>query len=424
MNPQEQELGKGILKYLLDHDRSGESQLPEAKQIAKHLGAEVLDVIDQLDILVAKGAVELAYGMGSRESMGAWIKPIGKAMLQMIEENDSETKTRLMSPDPTGEAIGLLEQLCLDLEATTFQPSHLVGCLRRYLRILRILGWDYHWVVKELDGYSDADELPPWRGVMDHVIYVSKREGTVLKSELKSFRVPAAVSVLVSNQKSGFQYATGRTGDVSAYTGRTSAREAHGVSSLSIKTILDHLSDRLFDEACKALVTLKFGQVTASVFREYQTSVDGMLVHLGIEDYLKTAYQDLLRNDEASWQNAANACRNIIHKLSDILWSAPGEYHPYLKDKDGAGLMKITPDKPKNRLRAYLHEKGKLSDELVRSQLDVLTNMIDGLYSVGSKGKQRMSYEEVRRLLIYTYIFLGDLIHLTDMKPVTEVRKV
>ena len=74
MNPQE--LSKGILKYLLDHDRSGESQLPEAKQIAEHLGADVLDVIDQLDILEAKGAVELAYGMGSRESMGAWIKPI------------------------------------------------------------------------------------------------------------------------------------------------------------------------------------------------------------------------------------------------------------------------------------------------------------------------------------------------------------
>lgn len=141
-----------------------------------------------------------------------------------------------------------------------------------------------------------------------------------------------------------------------------------------------------------------------------------MLVKLGIEDYLKAVYQNLLRDDDASWQAAVLACRNILHKLSEMLWQAPETVYPYMKAKDGSP-MRVTRNKVRNRIRAYLHQKGLRSDDMIMS-------MIDPLYSMASSGKSSVGYEHTQSVMVYTYIFLGEMIRLTDMQPLKKIQKV
>jgi hypothetical protein len=188
------------------------------------------------------------------------------------------------------------------------------------------------------------------------------------------------------------------------------------MSATSSKKVLDQISEKLFDDVSKALVAVKFGQVTADVFRKYQASVSATLGQLGIDDYLKAAYQNLLQNNKASWQAAVEACRNIMYKLSETLWQSPDTTHPYLKAKNGTP-MRVTLNEPRNRIRAYLHEKGVTEDDMLR-------RMIDPLYSMASAGKRTVSHEHAQSVLILAYIFVAEMIRLTDMIPVVKTREI
>ena len=48
---------------------------------------------------------------------------------------------------------------------------------------------------------------------------------------------------------------------------------------------------------------------------------------------------------------------------------------------------------------------------------------IDPLYSMACAGKTVVPHQYAESVLIYTYIFLGEMIRLTDMKPVIEIKE-
>ena len=53
----------------------------------------------------------------------------------------------------------------------------------------------------------------------------------------------------------------------------------------------------------------------------------------------------------------------------------------------------------------------------------MIMNMIDPLYAMASSGKSPVSYEYAQSVMVYIYIFLGEMIRLTDMKPLRELQK-
>ena len=60
------------------------------------------------------------------------------------------------------------------------------------------------------------------------------------------------------------------------------------------------LSEHLFDFVSKTVVSLKFGNAVGEVFRRYQQETDQKLADLGVENHLKTAYQNLSQDNPAS----------------------------------------------------------------------------------------------------------------------------
>jgi len=105
-----------------------------------------------------------------------------------------------------------------------------------------------------------------------------------------------------------------------------------------------------------------------------------------------------------------------MYKLSETLWQSPDKSYPYIKANNGSA-MRVTRNEPRNRIRAYLHEKGVTADDMLR-------RMIDPLFSMASAGKRPVSYEHAQSVLILTYIFVAEMIRLTNMIPVVKVRKI
>lgn len=328
-----------------------------------------------------------------------------------------------LPPDATAESIMLLDQLASELSSTTFEVSKLEPLLRKYKHAVRLLGLDEGWVSRELDGYPKDEDVPSHRVVRGQFCFVSSKYESIL-SQKRSARIPlhlpvgGMLSLDLSSEKKEYHFYLGepRKATISG----TIYNEAQGVglaSTIQIRGVLHKISELLFDRISKDLITLKFGKVVESIFKQYQRSVDKVVTELGVGDYLQTAYQGLARDDEASWQSAALACRTMIKRLADTLWQDPGEYYPYMKNKDGSGLMRVTNNEPRNRLRAYLQQKEVKGDSM-------LAAMLDPLYAMASAGKAPITYEHTQRVVIHTYIFVGELVTQTDMQPVMEVHKV
>lgn len=401
------ELRFRILQALLEWEHSEDSRMLEVGQLANRFGVSTHDVVDQLDILEIQAAVEVNRALGDGSSNTAFITGVGKKMVEEMKQSQAPSTGRASVSEPTGEAIKLLEEVTRELWE---KDLNIVASLRKCLHAVRLLGWEEDWISKELDGYP-VEEAPSWREATGTSEWLNANQ-KVIKKSVADFYLTQPLVDLNYRRRTGSSFLGGKEKKVKGIK----CFEVLSVNSLSIEIVLNRITERLFNYASKALVALRFGQTTENAFRQYQDSVSNALVKLGIEDYLKAVYQNLLCDDEASWQTGVLACRNILHKLSEMLWQAPGNVYPYLNAKDGSP-MRITRNDVRNRIRAYLHQKGLRSD-------DMLMRTIDPLYSMASSGKGSVSYEHAQSVMLYTYIFLGEMIRLTDMQPLKEIQKV
>jgi hypothetical protein len=363
--------------------------------------------------------------VGDGRSTTALTTGVSKRMVEESQQNQDHPLAQAASSEATNKALGLLEQVASNLCAS----FDLVACFRSCLLAVRFLGWDEDWIGKEMNGYP-VGQTPPWREAVGSLQWRAEtlRENIELEagsnvqsmSEIQSMPITVGlwhpVAELVVNQKHGFVFGTGNEKMVRPINRWIKVHEVQKVGSASVKTVLDHIAEKLFDYVSKAVVTLRFGQVVASVFHKYQDSVDRVLADMGIENDIKAVTQNLVQDNPASWQAACMACRNIMHKLSATLWQPPDDSYLYLLAKNKSPIV-VTHDKQRNRIRAFLHQKGVKSDHM-------LVQMIDPLYSMASAAKDPISYEHAQSVVINTYIFLGEMIRLTDMQPITEVRKI
>lgn len=363
--------------------------------------------------------------VGDGRSTTALTTGVSKRMVEESQQNQDHPLAQASSSEATSKALGLLEQVASNL-CTSFD---LVASFRSCLLAVRFLGWDEDWMGKEMNGYP-VSQIPPWREAVGSLKWVAEtlgenvalEAGSNVRSMPEIQSIPITVGLwhpvaeLVAYQKHGFVFGTGNEKMVKPIDKWIKVHEVQSVGSASVKTVLDHIAEKLFDYVSKAVATLRFGQVVASVFHKYQDSVDRVLADMGIENDIKAATQNLFQDNPASWQTACMACRNIMHKLSETLWQSPDNSYLYVLAKNGAP-MGVTHDKQRNRIRAFLHQKGVKSDHM-------LMQMIDPLYSMASAAKNPISYKHAQSVVIHTYIFLGEMIRLTDMQPITEVRKI
>jgi hypothetical protein len=325
--------------------------------------------------------------------------------------------------DPTNQALALLEEIIANLESKPYDTRNLLPQLRKYFRAVSLAGWDDGWIKKELNGYDDDDGVPKYRVPTCHADRIDASKGTKVDGVVTRFCLRRRVSDLLTHNNEGFKendferQKIKTLGPNDYYPTEYTVYKVFTVTPDVCTQVLVGISDSLYQEAVKHWISNKFGQIAESVFHEYQAAVDSAIANLGLGGHLKSAYENLLRRDKVSWQTAAMACRNIIHELSNKLWQVEDEYYPYLPGENGKPPLRVTRERYAARVRAYLHQNG-----LKRGHM--LMDMLDPLYSMGSAGKESITYEHAQSVLIHTYIFLGETVRHTGMKPLEKVSTV
>jgi len=288
--------------------------------------------------------------------------------------------------------------------------------MRTYLLSLRLLGIDDEWPTKELKGYDRIADVPRYRAVYCDTIYYHAASDDKLETTREEFKIDDGLYYMVNNLEDGWNY--GKLNALKRRIGGSivEVKKSIYVRQWEISCILENITEELFDKASKTLVTARFGSAIDTIFRDYQRGVNDMLSNLKVQDHLDTAYRNLKGGTEASWRAAALACRNVLLDISERLWRANEPTYDGILSPDSKP-MSVKSDKPRNRLRAYMHVKGLHSD-------DVPVVLLDAVYAQASAAKGEFSYEDARSVLIVTYLFLAELMRQTDMQPVHKTVSV
>lgn len=165
---------------------------------------------------------------------------------------------------------------------------------------------------------------------------------------------------------------------------------------------------------------LRFGNEVEAVFETIRIDVDSNIAKL-VPDalpLLSTALENSRDANPIQWANAAKACRDILKATADAL-RPPGP-----ATKKG---VEMTDARYVNRLMDWIerHTKSKSSRNLYASDLHDLGTRLDAVTTGGHKGAhtQELTKQQASRLIIGTYMLLGDILSLAEEVPDTVSEK-
>jgi hypothetical protein len=304
-----------------------------------------------------------------------------------------------------------------DLETNVMTMSH----------AFELLNWEVQndAISRELQGYS-YENLPEWRKMVARITYESGISGYIPSDLQPHTGIQPMIDSISSVLRMRKDWAIlGHVTYTRLVTRKTKsgsniqAKEVTTVYSNELEKILDSIRQVFYKVCSNSISQLKYGRILESIFEQYQEAVDSKLGQLGISNQLEAAIHDISRDNSESWRNAVMGCRNILTDLANKLWQAPDDYYTPLNIQ-----LKGLPLEPvKNKLRAWIHEKGigHTENKFVQVQLIKLADVINELYALDSKAKEQIEYQDALCCLINTYTLLGEIALRTDMQPITRV---
>lgn len=415
-----------ILQILIDHDRTGSPEYKDCSEIASAIGVEDRLVEGHLDVLAEEGHVELIKTFG-----GYAARITSRALIYHDRSIRQTLKGRQTTEvrDRQKEAMSFLEEAFKGLSREDYHHKQdLQAALMKVQHADRLLNWtrQLEVVAGELMGYSSDRELPMWRQVQKTVYYERVSTFQPIPPSLTQHeeRLPvydSISSIIDALEAGGFR--TENPVQFSSENRVWTVKEITVIEAWKLDRLLNAVRQGFFSFCSDSLNQLRFGEQVDSVFERYRQAVEGKLGQLGVAGHLEAAIQNLNRQSPESWQTAALGCRNLLSDLANKLWQAPDSAYPYLNN---IPLRGGATDLVKNKLRAWLHQKGlRRSDNLfIERQLIRLADCVNDLYKLDSKGKQSITYEDALSCVMNTYVLLGEMALRTDLQPVTRIQKI
>ncbi len=318
------------------------------------------------------------------------------------------------------EALLLAEEILKNVELSELSFSSIVP---KTLRLARLIGdtESMDWLRLEFSGYPSLPEGVPQRewylGARSGRHYKEKNKAGEIKelmrlesigrieTEIESARMQLGVSIDPSTSiSSANPYQT-----VFPPIGNTFERNTLRMSMANWRSVLDKIKTSVFEYVLSVYYQLKFGNVAESIFEENRKRVDDKLAKIcptGVKE-LVAAYENLQSSNESDWSNTANSCRRMLKELANAIF-------PPREETDSKGI-KLTEDAYINRLVAFVEQNSQSAKYrmIVGSQLSYLGDRLDAVNESASKGIHGIiAKQDASRLLIYTYLIVGDILSL------------
>lgn len=172
---------------------------------------------------------------------------------------------------------------------------------------------------------------------------------------------------------------------------------------------------KIYDYIIKIYNELLYANLVEDIFRNNRNIVDGKLVKYCPETIkkLSSIYDNLSSSNKEDWSNAIHSCRRILKELADNLYPATNKII-----KVGKKEIKLGEEQYINRLIQYIDGKSnsKTYNNIVGNSLQNIGNKLDSLNDAACKGTHdEVTKFEAERYLIYTYLFLGDILSLENL---------
>jgi hypothetical protein len=182
--------------------------------------------------------------------------------------------------------------------------------------------------------------------------------------------------------------------------------------------LLGRVRSWLHHYASRVNIRVQFADVVDNVLESYRAVVDARLADVCPEalDMLAAAYQRLPGASSEERSQAITTLRRVLKAFADAV---------YPPRRSAEGQRELTDQHYINRLWAWGEENiGSQSNrELVQAHIENVGHWIDAVYRSQDKGVHAtVSQEEAERLLLHTYLLLGDLIRLGDQGVTSNPR--
>ncbi|MDF1638922.1 MULTISPECIES: hypothetical protein [Alcanivorax] len=149
-----------------------------------------------------------------------------------------------------------------------------------------------------------------------------------------------------------------------------------------------------------------FDNLAETIFERYQRDVDRLISSscADVIEQIPSAMERLSAGSTESISHALTTCRRIIESFADSIYPPTDEIIDM-----GGNQVKLDASKHQNRINAYVHENCESKSRRQRLRQN-LSNLFD---RVSTGVHKEVSVEEARALFLNTYLFLGEVLHLT-----------
>jgi hypothetical protein len=153
----------------------------------------------------------------------------------------------------------------------------------------------------------------------------------------------------------------------------------------------------------------QFAKLAENIFEQYKKNVDALIAENAgdVLDKLPAVIARLQEGETEAISQALTTCRRIIETFADAVYPPTTETIML-----GGNTLSLDASKPKNRLNAYIAARTTSA-----ARRDKLRQNLSNLYERASAGVHSdVTSEEAFSLFLNVYLFLGEVLHLSEPK--------
>lgn len=302
--------------------------------------------------------------------------------------------------------LTLSRELLDDIELQRLEADKL---LLKCSRLARLAGTDEikQWIKLEMEGYGSSRDLSD--------LYMSRTGRWTKFEERQGYWGPLAQieeNIRVQKQRIDVSKVESLSGDglIGAMKMNRDAQQALANSISSLVAIRSRVLNMLHTFVVNVYYEREFAKVAESTFEGYKKDVDALIAsHAGsVLEKLPSVIARLREGSEEAISQALTTCRRIIDSFADAIY--PPRAGTYSLGGNDLGL---DASKHQNRINVYVAERTESKSRRIR-----LRQNLANLYDRVSTGVHTdVTAEEAFSLFLNVYLFLGEVLHLGEVKP-------
>ena len=183
---------------------------------------------------------------------------------------------------------------------------------------------------------------------------------------------------------------------------------------------LEILKSQYYDYALRWQIELSFGNVSESIFDDYQERVDTYFAGLPVTTLQKlNAIEDMMQDGNPErYAQVLTSCRRLWSEIAKLLFNEIFPNYQGTKYKTVSGKeIDISGDHDNNKLSAAIEilQSKSTKNTLVGSTMIYLVDWMEQINERQNAGVHtEVTREEAEQCIIHTYIALGDILRLKN----------